>query len=189
MACPSAVVRGGWWPDGLSHQEAPQADGEEEAPQAAEEDANPAQEQEVGFAVTGGGEDPAISPPLPPRGPGAPGTPVRWLPGPARRCSGWSGWPLALGPWPWAARDLFTFALVAAVNSTREPPLGCRRAGCRAVAAGRSVLPAQHAPLCPGAALTAPRAPALVLSTGRPSRTNSPTMVRTARPTPRAEQT
>jgi len=37
----------GWWPDGLSHQEAPQAYGEEEAPQAAEEDADPAQEQEV----------------------------------------------------------------------------------------------------------------------------------------------
>src|SRR6201999_3963650 len=47
MACPSAVVPKGWWPDGLSHQEAPQADGEEEAPQAAEEDADPAQEQEV----------------------------------------------------------------------------------------------------------------------------------------------
>src|SRR6516165_279813 len=47
MACPSAVVPRGWWPDGLSHQEAPQADGEEEAPQAAEEDAHPAQEQEV----------------------------------------------------------------------------------------------------------------------------------------------
>jgi hypothetical protein len=47
MACPSAVVPRGWWPDGLSHQEAPQAYGEEEAPQAAEEDADPAQEQEV----------------------------------------------------------------------------------------------------------------------------------------------
>src|SRR5690242_10141548 len=47
MACPSLVVPKGWWPDGLSHQEAPQADGEEEAPQAAEEDADPAQEQEV----------------------------------------------------------------------------------------------------------------------------------------------
>jgi excisionase family DNA binding protein len=47
MACPSAVVPKGWWPDGLSHQEAPQAYGEEEAPQASEEDAHPAQEQEV----------------------------------------------------------------------------------------------------------------------------------------------
>src|ERR1700757_4819064 len=47
MACPSAVVPKGWWPDGLSHQEASQAHGEEEAPQAAEEDADPAQEQEV----------------------------------------------------------------------------------------------------------------------------------------------
>jgi hypothetical protein len=25
LACPSAVVPKGWWPDGLSHQEAPQA--------------------------------------------------------------------------------------------------------------------------------------------------------------------
>src|SRR5690349_22232663 len=47
MACPSAIVAKGRWPDGLSHQEAAQADGEEEAPQAAEEDADPAQEQEV----------------------------------------------------------------------------------------------------------------------------------------------
>src|SRR5579862_1692800 len=44
----------GWWPDGLSHQEAPQADGEEEAPQAAQEDADPAQEQEVALAYRGG---------------------------------------------------------------------------------------------------------------------------------------
>src|ERR1700741_4663754 len=47
MACPSAVVAKGRWPDGLSHQEAAQAHGEEEAPQTAEEDADPAQEQEV----------------------------------------------------------------------------------------------------------------------------------------------
>src|ERR1700733_10383022 len=47
MACPSTIVPKGWWPHGLSHQEASQADGEEEAPQAAEEDADPAQEQEV----------------------------------------------------------------------------------------------------------------------------------------------
>jgi hypothetical protein len=39
---------------GLSHQEAPQADGEDEAPQAAEEDADPAQEQEVALAFSGG---------------------------------------------------------------------------------------------------------------------------------------
>jgi hypothetical protein len=35
------------WSRGFSHQEAPQADGEEEASQAAAEDARSAQEQEV----------------------------------------------------------------------------------------------------------------------------------------------
>src|ERR1700749_4953733 len=65
MACPSAVVPKGWWPDGLSHQEATQADGEEEAPQAAEEDADPAQEQEVAGGYCGSrgcaGGGPAVS--------------------------------------------------------------------------------------------------------------------------------
>src|SRR5262249_2734356 len=62
MACPSAVCLGGWRPDGLGHQEAPQADGEEEAPQAAEEDADPAQEQEVAPAVTVPGPPPDLCP-------------------------------------------------------------------------------------------------------------------------------
>src|ERR1700722_2273548 len=70
MACPSAVVPKGWWPDGLSHQEAPQADGEEEAPQAAEEDADPAQEQEV--AVTAGAAGACVACPRL-RGTAAPG--------------------------------------------------------------------------------------------------------------------
>src|ERR1700728_1586281 len=100
MACPSAVVRGEWCPDGLSHQEAPQADGEEEAPQAAEEDADPAQEQEIG-----------------------PAGPVRLAVATAVPCR------------------YFLFAL-APVSSTR-----------------------------------------------RPGRANSPTMVKAARPTPRAERT
>src|ERR1700744_4025220 len=75
MACPSAVVPKGWWTDGLSHQEAPQADGEEEAPQAAEEDPDPAQEQEVssaGAAVFAGA--PAACPRLPPRPAGGTGS-------------------------------------------------------------------------------------------------------------------
>jgi hypothetical protein len=56
MACPSAVVPRGWWPDGLSHQEASQAYGEEEAPQASEEDAHPAQEQEVAHVPPAAGQ-------------------------------------------------------------------------------------------------------------------------------------
>src|ERR1700761_2566788 len=67
MACPSAVVPKGSWPDGLSHQEASQADGEEEAPQAAEEDADPAQEQEV--AVLAGAAGLAGAPVACPRSP------------------------------------------------------------------------------------------------------------------------
>ena len=39
------------WSHGLSHQEAPQAHGEEEAPQAAAQDKGSAQEQEVTAAV------------------------------------------------------------------------------------------------------------------------------------------
>src|ERR1700728_554151 len=42
------------WSRGLSHQEAPQAHGQEEAPQAAAQDARPAQEQEVAPPAEGG---------------------------------------------------------------------------------------------------------------------------------------
>jgi len=67
MACPSAIVAKGRWPDGLSHQEAAQADGEEEAPQAAEEDADPAQEQEVAGAAGLAGASVACPRSPPPR--------------------------------------------------------------------------------------------------------------------------
>ena len=43
----SQDIERGWF-HGLSHQEAPQANGQEEAPQVAAEDQGPAQEQEVG---------------------------------------------------------------------------------------------------------------------------------------------
>src|SRR5581483_3427214 len=47
VSMPVSQVSEQGWSCGLSHQEAPQANGEEEAPQAAAEDARPAQEQEV----------------------------------------------------------------------------------------------------------------------------------------------
>jgi hypothetical protein len=43
----SQDIERGWF-HGLSHQEAPQANGQEEAPQVAAEDQGPAQEPEVG---------------------------------------------------------------------------------------------------------------------------------------------